>query len=51
MGHSQQEIRDLVFETAWVWRLSPLEVEGLPISDLFEMSEQAGRIVEAINGR
>ena len=51
MGCSPQEIRNLVFETAWVWRLSPLEVEGLPISGLVEMSEQAGRIMEAINGR
>lgn len=37
-------MRDLLFEVAHWWRLSPFEIEGLPLSAFLELYEQALRI-------
>lgn len=47
----QQDVRDLIFSTAFVWRLSPFELEGRPLSDIFELADQIERIRENNNGK
>ena len=48
-SYQQCYLRDRVFDVAHWWRLSPFEVEALPLRSLVELIEQANRISEKEN--
>ncbi len=45
-GLTPQDLRNRIFEVSRWWRISPLDVEAMPLSSLEELLDQANRVLE-----
>jgi hypothetical protein len=44
-----KQIRRIFYECAYFWKVSPLELEKSPFSDVLELLQERNRIVEEMN--
>lgn len=48
--HDLEQLTRYCYDAAWFWRLPPAQVQAMPLDELAELLDHAGRINQEIRG-